>query len=161
MRSRPARARSIATRPSTPPGTSSVTSSVPRLVGKDVENPEDFAPMVEGIRGHNMAKGGVEAALWDLEARRQDKPLWKLLGGSREQIECGVSIGIQPTIDRLLEVIQKEVDGRLPPHQDQDQTRLGCRGCAAGASRLSKDSADVRCQFRIHARRYRPLPADG
>ena len=81
----------------------------PRLVGKNIENPEEFAPMVEGIRGHNMAKGGLEAALWDLEARRQDKPLWKLLGGSREQIECGVSIGIQPTIDRLLEVIQTEV----------------------------------------------------
>ena len=83
---------------------------LPRLIGKDIEKPDEFAPLVEGIRGHNMAKGGLEAALWDLEARRQDKPLWKLLGGSREQIECGVSIGIQPTIDRLLEVIQKEVD---------------------------------------------------
>jgi O-succinylbenzoate synthase len=82
----------------------------PRLVGKEFEKPEEFAPMVEGIRGHNMAKGGLEAALWDLEARRQAKPLWKLLGGTREQIESGVSIGIQPTIDRLLEVIQKEVD---------------------------------------------------
>ena len=102
MRSRPAKARSIATRLSTPPGTSSVTSSCPRVVGKDIEKPEEFAPMVAGIRGHNMAKGGLEAALWDLEARRQGKPLWKLLGGSREQIECGVSIGIQPTIDRLL-----------------------------------------------------------
>jgi O-succinylbenzoate synthase len=57
-----------------------------------------------------MAKGGVEAALWDLEARRQNKPLWKLLGGTREQIQCGVSIGIQPTIDRLLHVIEEEVN---------------------------------------------------
>ena len=55
-------------------------------------------------------KAGLEAALWDLEARRLDNALWKLLGGSREEIECGVSIGIQPTIDRLLEVIQTEVD---------------------------------------------------
>src|SRR5688572_21930393 len=68
---------------------------VPRIAGKHVESPKDFAPLVQGIRGHNMAKGGVEAALWDLEARRQNKPLWKLLGGSRVQIECGVSIGIQ------------------------------------------------------------------
>ena len=82
----------------------------PRLVGKTIEQPEDFAPLVEGIRGHNMAKGGLEAALWDLEAHRHDTPLWKLLGGSREEIDCGVSIGIQPTIDRLLEVIQKEID---------------------------------------------------
>jgi O-succinylbenzoate synthase len=87
-----------------------VTSSVPRLVGKTIEQPEDFAPLVEGIRGHNMAKGGLEAALWDLEAHRHDTPLWKLLGGSREEIDCGVSIGIQPTIDRLLEVIQREID---------------------------------------------------
>jgi o-succinylbenzoate synthase len=82
----------------------------PRLVGKTIEKPEEFASVVEGIRGHNMAKGGLEAALWDLEAHRQDKPLWKLIGGSREEIDCGVSIGIQPTIDRLLEVIQKEID---------------------------------------------------
>jgi len=44
----------------------------PRLVGKTIEQPEDFAPLVEGIRGHNMAKGGLEAALWDLEAHRHD-----------------------------------------------------------------------------------------
>jgi O-succinylbenzoate synthase len=56
-----------------------------------------------------MAKGGLEASLWDLEARRRGIPLWKLLGGTRDTIECGVSIGIQPTIDRLLEVIQKEL----------------------------------------------------
>ena len=53
-------------------------------------------------------------------------PLWKLLGGSREEIECGVSIGIQPTIERLLQVIQKEVERGLSPDQDQDQAGLGC-----------------------------------
>lgn len=82
---------------------------VPRVLGKDFQSPADLAPLVEGIRGHNMAKGGLEAALWDLEAQRQGLPLWKALGGSLEEIACGVSIGIQPTIDRLLEVIQKEL----------------------------------------------------
>jgi len=56
-----------------------------------------------------MAKGGLEASLWDLEAHRRNLPLWKLLGGKRETIESGVSIGIQSSIDRLLEVIQKEL----------------------------------------------------
>jgi O-succinylbenzoate synthase len=83
---------------------------IPRVLGKEIAGPQEYAPFVVDIRGHNMAKGGLEAALWDLEARRQGLPLWKLLGGSREEIECGVSIGIQPTIDRLLQVIQKELN---------------------------------------------------
>jgi O-succinylbenzoate synthase len=82
---------------------------VPNVLAGSIEEPEDLAPLVQGIRGHNMAKGGLEAALWDLKARRERQPLWKLLGGTREQIECGVSIGIQPTIDDLLKVIEKEL----------------------------------------------------
>jgi o-succinylbenzoate synthase len=85
------------------------TFIIPSVLRKGIEGPEDYPPLVEGIRGHNMAKGGLEAALWDLKARRERQPLWKLLGGSREQIECGVSIGIQPSIDRLLQTIEKEV----------------------------------------------------
>jgi O-succinylbenzoate synthase len=81
---------------------------VPRILGK-IDGLQDVASLVQMIRGHNMAKGGLEASLWDLEARRRGIPLWKLLGGTRDTIECGVSIGIQPTIDRLLEVIQKEL----------------------------------------------------
>jgi len=61
------------------------------------------------IRGHNMAKAGLETALWDLEARIKYVPLWKLLGGTRERIDCGVSIGIQPAIDKLLAKIDTEV----------------------------------------------------
>ena len=81
----------------------------PRIIGKEIEGPEDYAGIVEAIRGHDMAKGGLEAALWDLESRRRKVPLWKLLGGSRGQIPCGVSIGIQPSIDHLLQVIQNEL----------------------------------------------------
>jgi O-succinylbenzoate synthase len=82
---------------------------VPEVLRQEIEGPEDYPPVVERIRGHNMAKGGLEAALWDLKAQRERKPLWKVLGGSRKQIECGVSIGIQPTIDHLLKVIRKEL----------------------------------------------------
>jgi O-succinylbenzoate synthase len=83
---------------------------VPRVVGKALDRPEDFQPSVEGIRGHNMAKGGLEAALWDLDARGRNQPLWRRIGGTRETIESGVSIGIQQSIDGLLQVIQKELD---------------------------------------------------
>ena len=76
--------------------------AIPRVVGKELSAAADFGSLVRGIRGHNMAKAGVETALWDLEARIKYVPLWKLLGGTRERIDCGVSIGIQPAIDKLL-----------------------------------------------------------
>jgi len=56
-----------------------------------------------------MAKAGLENALWDAEAKQKGTPLWKLLGGTRAEIGCGVSIGIQDSIDQLLEKIQIEL----------------------------------------------------
>jgi O-succinylbenzoate synthase len=51
----------------------------------------------------------LETALWDLEAKAQGVPLWKMLGGKRDRIDCGVSIGIQPSIDVLLTKIETEL----------------------------------------------------
>jgi O-succinylbenzoate synthase len=82
---------------------------IPNVIGRELRNASGFGPLVQGIRGHNMAKAGVETALWDLQARIQAVPLWKMLGGVREQIDCGVSIGIQPSIDKLLAKIDTEV----------------------------------------------------
>ena len=82
---------------------------VPSVVGKDVHGAGGFGALVRGIRGHNMAKAGLETALWDLEAKAKNVPLWKLLGGRRERIDCGVSIGIQPSIDALLAKIESEI----------------------------------------------------
>ena len=82
---------------------------IPLVLGKDMR-PEDFGGFVKGLRGHSMAKAGLETALWDLEAKNRNVPLWKLLGGTRERIDCGVSIGIQATIDALIAKIATEVD---------------------------------------------------
>jgi O-succinylbenzoate synthase len=56
-----------------------------------------------------MGKAALENAVWDAEARQKQMPLWKLLGGSRREILCGVSIGIQDSIEQLLEKIQTEL----------------------------------------------------
>jgi O-succinylbenzoate synthase len=56
-----------------------------------------------------MAKAALENAVWDLDAQRQGVPLDRLLGGTREIIPCGVSIGIQPTPEQLMETIAREV----------------------------------------------------
>jgi O-succinylbenzoate synthase len=78
-------------------------------LGKEIDTAREFTSFVRGIRGHNMAKAGMETALWDLEAALKQVALWQLLGGTREKIDCGVSIGIKPSIEKLLETIEREV----------------------------------------------------
>jgi O-succinylbenzoate synthase len=57
-----------------------------------------------------MARGGVEAAAWDLEARMNGNPLWKEIGGgARREIPCGVSIGIQDSVEQLIGKIEREL----------------------------------------------------
>lgn len=82
---------------------------IPGVLGKEIAEPAGFEPFVRGIRGHNMAKAGLETALWDLQAKIENVPLWKMLGGARQRIECGVSIGIQSSIDALVAKVDTEV----------------------------------------------------
>src|SRR5690242_875225 len=52
----------------------------PRVLGNELDSAADVYPRLQHIRGHNMTKGGLEAAIWDLEARLQGRPLWKQIG---------------------------------------------------------------------------------
>jgi o-succinylbenzoate synthase len=70
----------------------------------------ELAPRFRPIRGHNMAKAALENALWDIEAQQKGVPLARLLGGTLGEIPCGVSIGIQNSVEELLEKIQRELD---------------------------------------------------
>ncbi len=82
----------------------------PRILGKDLKCAEDVDPLTRHIRGHNMARGGVEAAVWDLQARQNGNPLWKEIGGgARAEIPCGVSIGIQDSVEQLIGKIETEL----------------------------------------------------
>lgn len=82
----------------------------PRLVGKTLNSAAEAAPLSAHIRGHLMARGGVETAVWDLEARLNGQPLWKQIGGGAfREIPCGVSIGIQDTVADLLKKIETEL----------------------------------------------------
>lgn len=75
---------------------------LPRVIGEIFDSPADVWPMLtRDFRGHNMAKAAVEMGMWELEARRQGIPLSDLLGGVRDQIEVGVSIGIQSNPEEL------------------------------------------------------------
>ncbi|MBI3654406.1 MAG: o-succinylbenzoate synthase [Acidobacteria bacterium] len=61
------------------------------------------------IRGNRMAKGGVECAIWDLQARLAEQPLWRHLGGTQTIINSGVSIGLQPNLEMLLDQVDREL----------------------------------------------------
>lgn len=70
----------------------------------------DVSHILEPIKGNRMAIAAVETAIWDLEAKRSDIPLWQILGGTRPSIDCGVSIGIQRSVDELLDRVAAELD---------------------------------------------------
>ncbi len=75
-----------------------------------IERAEEVNNALGRIRGNRMAKGGVEAAIWDLEARIAGKALWRHIGGTRDEIACGVSIGLQASTELLVEKVAREVD---------------------------------------------------
>jgi O-succinylbenzoate synthase len=86
------------------------TELAPCLVGKEVVGGGGCPALFRQVRGHRMAKAALENAVWDLEAQRKNISLSELLGGTREVIPCGVSIGIQPSPAALMEKIAEELE---------------------------------------------------
>jgi o-succinylbenzoate synthase len=81
----------------------------PLLSAASPQHGGDCPRIFRRIRGNPMAKATLENAIWDLEAQREDVSLSRLLGGVRDTISCGVSLGIQPSISELLEIIEREL----------------------------------------------------
>ncbi len=81
----------------------------PAVIGKHLANASDFPALVAGIRGHEMAKSGVENALWDAEAQLKGLPLYQVLGGTLEEISCGVSLGIRENPQALVARVHEEL----------------------------------------------------
>ena len=101
-----------------------------QVLSVDIGSAAEIAGRSSHIRGHQMARGGLEAATWDLEARQLGMPLWKHIGGSRTAIDCGVSIGIQNSVEELLGLIEREVTAgyqrikmKIKPGWDVDVVR--------------------------------------
>lgn len=95
------------------------------LASASVSNAGEVARTLTPIQGNRMAVGAVETAIWDLEAKLLDKPLWQHLGGTTNVISCGVSIGLQKSPEILLENVAREVESgyqrikiKIKPGQD-------------------------------------------
>ena len=81
---------------------------VPLLFSKDeIGHPEEMQPLFAHVRRNKMAKAALDCALWDLYAKERGISVSKALGGTRDKVETGISIGIQKTPDDLLRVIEK------------------------------------------------------
>jgi O-succinylbenzoate synthase len=81
----------------------------PMLASESPEHGGDCPNIFRLVRGNPMAKATLENAIWDLEAQREGVSLSQLIGGVRDTIPCGVSLGIQRSIPELLEIIEKEL----------------------------------------------------
>jgi O-succinylbenzoate synthase len=99
----------------------------PMVVGKTFERAADLWDAMKHVRGHRMSKASIETACWDLEAKKLGVPLWRHIGGVRTEIECGVSIGIQDTVEQLIGKIRTELDAgykrikiKISPRWDYD-----------------------------------------
>lgn len=81
----------------------------PMVVGHDARDAAHAGELMTKVRGHRMAKAAIETACWDLEAKKRGVPLWRHLGGTQTDISCGVSIGIQDSVEILIAKIEKEL----------------------------------------------------
>jgi len=102
---------------------------VPLILGQDIKDANDFQHRLEGIRGHHLAKAGVEMALWDLWGKRDGKSLKEMFGGTRDKVEVGVSIGIQEsasvlvrTVDSYIENGYNRVKIKIKPGREVEET---------------------------------------
>lgn len=103
---------------------------IPLIRGKELKSAADVPRLLSAVRGNEMAKAGLENAIWHLESVIRGIPLSRLLGGVLSEIPCGVSLGIQSSIDRLLTIVAKEVGAgyqriklKIKPGKDIDVVR--------------------------------------
>lgn len=98
---------------------------LPTLLDQAIQHPSEVRDLLSVYRRNPMAKAAVETAIWDLYAKRIGKPLYEVIGGERQAIDVGVSIGLQRTTEALYEKIEvalangaKRVKVKIKPGND-------------------------------------------
>lgn len=93
---------------------SASTYLIPAVLGRQWDHPDEVSGFFGSIRGHWFAKAGVDMAAWTLFTAATATPLAQALGGTRESVVAGVSLGIEPSIDELLTQVDKHVAAGYP-----------------------------------------------
>src|SRR5690625_6144876 len=100
---------------------------IPILKENTINHPDDVSDLFKPIKRNNMAKAALETAIWDLYAKRQNQSLAKALGGKKERIDVGISIGIKETTEELINDINQYLEQgykRIKMKIDRKSTRL-------------------------------------
>jgi o-succinylbenzoate synthase len=79
----------------------------PRLVGQEIGSSQALQKALGMFKGNYFAKGGLDLAWWDLQARQQGVPLWRLLGGRDPLVDVGADLGVMDSLEQLLEEIAR------------------------------------------------------
>jgi O-succinylbenzoate synthase len=82
---------------------------IPAVLGQEITSPAGVVARFSRVRGHPMARAALENAVWDLLAQAQGESLAVMLGGQRDRVLVGVSVGIEPSLDELLERVAQHV----------------------------------------------------
>jgi O-succinylbenzoate synthase len=103
---------------------------IPPLLGQEIDGPLGLQVYLENIRGHPMAKAGLEMAIWDLLGKQESRSLSQLLGGQADRVGVGVSVGIQESAEKLVEAVSsyreqgyQRVKIKIKPGRDVRETR--------------------------------------
>jgi O-succinylbenzoate synthase len=103
----------------------------PRVLGRSFDGPDAVFPALDrSMCGHNMAKAAIEMGCWDVAARQANLPLSKLLGGTRDRVATGISLGIQATPEALAQKARaafeqgyRKIKVKIQPGADVDYVR--------------------------------------
>ncbi len=103
---------------------------IPLILNKEIQHPDEVNEIFAPIRKNNMAKSTIEGAVWDIYAQQTNQSLAHALGGKKDKIEVGISIGIQNTIEELVDVVDgflqegyKRIKVKIKPGWDVDVIR--------------------------------------
>lgn len=104
---------------------------IPLLLNKEIHHPDEVSELFAPIRKNNMAKSTIEGAVWDIYAQQTNQSLASALGGTRDKIEVGISIGIQQSIEELVELVDgyvkegyKRIKVKIKPGWDMEVMRI-------------------------------------
>ncbi|MDM5250621.1 MULTISPECIES: o-succinylbenzoate synthase [unclassified Lysinibacillus] len=103
---------------------------IPILLHKEIGHPDEVSTLFSSIRRNCMAKASIEGAMWDIYAQQTEQSLAQALGGDKERIEVGVSVGIQSSTEALIELLKghvnkgyKRVKVKIKPGHDVEVIR--------------------------------------
>ncbi len=130
----------------------------PRALNRSFQHPNEvFAVLSTGIRGHNMAKAAVEMGFWALDAKLRGISLSELLGGTRDRVITGISLGIQQTPDALVERARRaraegyrKIKLKIMPGSDIDFVRAVRDDLGADASIMADANSAYTIQDADH-----------